>query len=194
MKSKCNSGKKATNSKDLDKRLKIPPENEPFVWLMLARGCSLQATADAYTRQFGIEVSKSGIQKHRDSNKENYAKFRTDWYDDVKSEPIANSRARIIELWDMAQKLRDRILEILEMIPKHWRDLNVASLIGQFANLIEQIRDECGDKAKSGQEGDRGGQVIQIFNTIPGMYADGDSGNESTENSTTGRGLRMDRI
>lgn len=141
-------GKGSTNSKNTNKSLKILPEHEPFIWLMLARGCSLQATADAYTEQFGVKVSKSGIQKHRDTNKATYDEFRESWYADVKQEPIANSRTRIVEYWNMAVALRKRVLEILGMPPIFWKDLNVASLIAQFVNLIDKIREEAGDKAR----------------------------------------------
>lgn len=148
--SKSNGGNKSTNNNNLGKRLKIPPENEPFVWLMLAQGRSLQVTADAYTEQFEVKVSKSGIQKHRDTNRVAYDKFREDWYADVKAEPIANSRARVVELWDMAEKLKVDIVKILNYEPREWQDLSVTSLMAEFRHFLDQIRDEAGDKSKAG--------------------------------------------
>lgn len=176
-----------------DARRKILPEHEPFVFLCVASGKTYKKTAEELKEKYGVVITEAGVydyvqHRHRDRYDKFLTKIRNIW--------LANAFERVVVLHTTVKLLHEKIEHVLTKIPpRQWLAANIAALLREEREYLLRIQEECGDKPKSGkEEGDRGGQVIQIFNTIPGMYGDGDGDNAGKESSTAGSGFRMDRL
>lgn len=152
---KSGAKKRLRNSNNNGNTKKIFPEHQPFVWLWLAEGRTYQKTADLLKEKFKIQITFNGVYDYQKRHNEEWKEYLAK----IKEVRLANAKPRILERQRIANKLRDKILEILDMAPIFWKDLNVASLIKEFNNLLEQIQDESGDKVHKfkgeGMGGDR---------------------------------------
>lgn len=181
---------KLTKSKQLNCRAKILPEHQPFVFECFAKGMSGQKIADEVKENYKIDISKQGLHDYRLRHRGDYEEFLTR----IKEVRSANAKCRLLELEEIKDKLKEKIIEILGYVPRQWEELNLSSLLSQFVNIMDQIRIDCGDKAKDKNGEKRDQTVIQIINTIPGMFADGDNGDTGKKNTNAGRGFRLDRV
>lgn len=127
-----------------------------------------------------------------------YFKKRIEQYQadllNLKSVRSANAKCRLSELEQVKDKFRDRLIEFLGLSARDLKELQISFLVSQYVNLMDQIRTECGDKAKDKNGEPHKQTVIHIINTIPGMFADGDKRNPSAENTAARSGFRLDRI
>jgi len=158
---------KNSNNKGTTK--KIFPEHQPFVWLWLAEGQTYQKTADLLKEKFNIQITFNGVYDYQQRHWEDWEEYLAK----IKEVRLANAKARILERQRIANKLRDKIIEILDMPPIFWKDLNVASLIKEHNALLTQIQDESGDKIhKFKGEGMGGDQHFYLGDKLVNEIAD----------------------
>jgi hypothetical protein len=172
---------------------KITDERKPFIFERVAAGVPGTVIAEEFGQEYEL-IDQSSVNEFLRLHPEEYKEWRDrNFKDDVR---LAARKARLVALQRKVNLLGRKIDEILKTMPKRqYGECGLTFLLKEYREYIEQIRDESGDKPRTGKdEGDRGGQVIQIFNTIPGMYGDGDSDSANTgkESATAGRGFRMD--
>lgn len=145
------------------------PEHEPFVWQCLGEGRTYEKTAELLKEKFSVIISMNGVYDYQH-------RHWSDWEDylaKIKEVRLANAKPRILERQRIANKLRDKIIEILDMPPIFWKDLNVAALIREFNSLLEQIQDESGDKVhKFKGEGFANHQHYYLGDTVVNQIAD----------------------
>lgn len=141
-KSSCQAKNCLKKSNNIGNAKKILPEHQPFVWQWLAEGRTYQKTADLLKEEFNIQITFNGVYDYQKRHDEEWKEY----LGKIKEVRLANAKARILERQRIGNKLRDKIIEILDMPPRFWKDLNVALLIREFNSLLEQIQDEAGDK------------------------------------------------
>ena len=169
---------------------KITEEHELFIFDLKAKGGSLRAIAEALeSSDFHLKVHHSSIDHYLKNRIEAYQNYLSD----LKEVRLANAKCRLLDEQQIADKLKEKMIEIMGHAPILWQDLNLAALISQYVNLMDQIRADCGDKVKDKNGEQREQTVIQIINTIPGMFADGDSRSTNKEDTTTRSRFRLDR-
>lgn len=156
-KTNCQAKNRLKNSNNKGTTKKIFPEHQPFVWLWLAEGQTYQQTADLLKEKFNIQITLNGVYDYQQRHREDWEDYLTK----IKEVRLANAKARILERQRIANKLRDKIIEILDMPPVFWKDLNVASLIKEHNALLTQIQDESGDKVHKFKGENMGGDFHQ---------------------------------
>ena len=181
-KSSCQAESNLKNNNKPGSTKKILPEHQLFVWLWLAEGRTYQKTADLLKEKFNIQITFNGVYDYQKRHDEEWKEYLTK----IKEVRLANAKARILDRQAIANKLKDKIFEILDMSPIFWKDLNVAALIKEHNALLTQIQDESGDKVHKikadGFNGDFifGDKTINVFadETIQARAKTGaDSGN-----------------
>lgn len=192
-KSNCRKATPSNKTKKPKQENVLGDVHESFIFECRSRNVSYRKIADqlVQSEEFKIKsVDHTTIFDFFKNRPENYKKYLAD----LKQVRSANAKCRLLELEEIKDKLKEKIIEILGYVPRQWEELNLSSLLSQFVNLMDQIRIDCGDKAKD-KNGERRDQtVIQIINTIPGMFADGNSNDTGKENTKARRGFRLDRI
>lgn len=188
-KSKCQAKKPAKTYKGNNQLRVITEEREPFVFQLAIKGKGCPEIAKRFAEKFGVTIDQSNVNRHL--KKPAYKKFKDEWLSNVKQEPMSYARYRIDERREIADDLKPKIVEILALPARSWQEFHLGILIREYRNILNDIAEEAGDKRK---EGDKEHQtIIQIINTIPGMFADGNSSDAGKENTKARRGFRLDR-
>lgn len=190
-KSNCQAKNRLKNSNNKGNTKKILPEHQPFVWLWLGEGRTYQKTADLLKERFNIQITFNGVYDYQKRHDEEWKEYLAK----IKEVRLANAKCRILERQRIANKLRDKIIEILDMPPIFWKDLSVASLIREFNGLLEQIQDESGDKVhKFKGEGMGGDQHFYFGDDVIDKFADEALKARAKEGADSGDRFKEDRF
>lgn len=191
-----NRNPKSSNSKAKSGQFrKITDERKPFIFERVMAGVACTVIAEEFGEEYEFSIDQSSINHFLRDHPEEYKAWRDrNFKEDVR---LADRKARLVALQRKTDLLGRKIDEILKQVTKRqYRECGLTLLLREYREYIIQIRDESGDKPANGKEqGDgKGATVIQIVNTIPGMYSNGDGSDASEESSTTRSGFRMDRL
>ena len=110
-------------------------------------GESYKSIAEAFTKEYE-SIDPSAIFKYAIHYPEEVQSFKDEFYANVKAIPIANAKVRIEKLRQVADRLQERLLEIIGYEARSWAELNLAPLVRAWKELHEQIQDEAGDKVQ----------------------------------------------
>ena len=142
-KSSCQKSTPSYKSRHPRKIRKITEEHEPFIFEQRAKGFSYRGLADALKEEYNVLVDHTSIFYYFRSHIEGYRAYLSD----LKEVRLANAKARIFGLQQMAEKLSESIFNIIQTVPKkQWDAIHLAGLIREYRELLAQIQDEVGDK------------------------------------------------
>jgi len=170
-KTKSRKVKTSKNLKNKGGRPKDPiitPQVEVFIFQQRASGKTLKQTVGGIKDNFKKNISISSVHEYLGRYPERYKEFLAD----VKAIRLANATARILELQEIANKLKELIMDgAKKFTPRQWAQGDINGMVRELKGLYEQIARDAGDRPRNGDKKDSA-QVIQIFNHLPGVLAD----------------------
>lgn len=168
--SKCKNSKRLTDRRFGNGHKKILPEYYPFIYQNVASGKTYEEAAGAVKDEFGVSVTRQAIGALLLRNQEDYRAYLAE----LKDVRTANAKARLLDMEKVADKLKDRLAEIMGFVPNLWTKLQLSKLINCYVNLMEQIAVDSGDRRQGDKRSDSAGlNLTQYFgDTVINAFAD----------------------
>ncbi len=140
---------------------KIRREHETLIFEAKCLGKTLREIQKRLSEEYQIEVSLQAIDQYFRRHLDRYEEYVSA----LKDVRLANAKARLLEMQSVANRLKEKILEVMSYAPKLWQKLKLANLINSYINIMEQIAVDAGDRRHGDRRSDAPSQNL-IFNDV----------------------------